>query len=1129
MLCCLTLLFEGVLASGGDTVETEAQAGPLYRVEGSLLTMSCSVSGLSPPPGEMNNFRFKVKKPSKPNFEYQIISTESSDFAYAVYGPRVKTGEILVEHVDPNSVVFKILSLKKEDEGEYECEVINTRSTYSGAYSDKTTVKVIDNSLSVSSSAAASLTQTEGDSVDLTCEVSSNTVQHTHLSFAWFLRRNGEAASRPLISMDRDFRLIPGQGFEERYKAGLIRLDKIGEVTYKLKMSHLKLSDQGALYCEAQEWIQDPDRTWYSIATKAAGETNLTVKPKEVLSDSAALMVAVSVPQPTLQEGQRLAVSCSIDTQNLKEKFFSLAWLRGGAELARVGPTGVLTAGPDYRSREREGELRAARIGDRDYSLILQPVRTSDQGEYVCRAWPEERSGTGDFTQGAHQDSAPHTVTVSATESGLLVEMDSPVNVNEGNKLKLSCRVSGVTGQLSVTWQRQSASNAAFSPLISLNQNGVMAKAEGSLDENVKVLRPAPDLFTLELEEATQADAGVYQCVVSEWKTNNNKASSQVATSTVIIPLLESFVKVSLRGRNNQAAEGQEVELICRVRRLSLPHTLTWSVRRDSPTPDNILTLYSSGAISWFGDQQQRYQLKIEKNPQQNETWYYLIINSASKREAGKYQCSVSVMLEKTPRKMTLSNELAVNVERPKSDLILTSTPSIRANINADIELKCSVSSNSPILSRYAVTWLLEQPTKNMTIVKSNQDAFITFGSEVESSQRQRLSVSRTEGPNFILTIRNARSTDRGVYTCQVEQWQLDPIQEWHQLPLVSKSTQLTIIEPASDLQLNTTAPVLNVKEGDVVELECNLISVVDSPSVFYKVIWLYSKPNTSISKVPLVELDHTGLLTYPMHKEVQGLQERLRLERTTQSNFNLSIHTVHEEDGGMYVCRVEQYQLDRDGLWQQKGSDETSPVSLHVNVTGNHLLLVNTDNEFNISTYQSLTVPCNITAQSSPGSEFQITWFWQKDNDTKRRPLFTAYRNSTLQYWFGKSDEQLRFGHPLPNRFSLAILRPSPADSGMYFCEVEEWAPSLSRGWRKVAEERSGYLTARVYTEGGAKAVSEPLCNSPTWIGAFFGVTFLLLLVILLLVLRICRGSAPGKKKEASLWTENHQLNPKD
>lgn len=139
---------------------------------------------------------------------------------------------------------------------------------------------MIDDSLSVSSPASTSLSYNEGDDLTLTCQASSNTIQHTHLSLAWFLHKNGEDDAQPIISLDRDFTLSPGQGFEGRYQAGLIRLDKMGEATYKLNMAQLKLSDQGRIYCQAQEWIQDPDRSWYSIAQRDAEETTLSVKAR---------------------------------------------------------------------------------------------------------------------------------------------------------------------------------------------------------------------------------------------------------------------------------------------------------------------------------------------------------------------------------------------------------------------------------------------------------------------------------------------------------------------------------------------------------------------------------------------------------------------------------------------------------------------------------------------------------------------------------------------------------------------------------------------------------------------------------------------------------------------------------
>lgn len=132
-----------------------------------------------------------------------------------------------------------------------------------------------------------------------------------------------------------------------------------------------------------------------------------------MVSDTSSLAVRISEQPETLQEGQELSLSCDVDTQNPGEKFFSVAWFRGSVELARIGPTGILSVGPQYSVREKE--LRVARIGDRKYHLTLQPVQIQDQGEYFCRAWPENRGQDGTFVQGAAQNSKSQLVSISAT------------------------------------------------------------------------------------------------------------------------------------------------------------------------------------------------------------------------------------------------------------------------------------------------------------------------------------------------------------------------------------------------------------------------------------------------------------------------------------------------------------------------------------------------------------------------------------------------------------------------------------------------------------------------------------------------------------------------------------------
>lgn len=122
-------------------------------------------------------------------------------------------------------------------------------------------------------------------------------------------------------------------------------------------------------------------------------------------------------------------------------------------------------------------------------------------------------------------------------------------------------------------------------------------------------------------------------------------------------------------------------------------------------------------------------------------------------------------------------------------------------------------------------------------------------------------------------------------------------------------------------------------------------------------------------------------------------------------------------------------------------------------------------DAEVNVSTFQEFTVLCHITQQSSQESHFQVMWFRHDALTGNKRLIFASYRNATLQA-FERSD-QLRFSRPLHNNYSLTVSKLALADTGVYFCEVEEWLLSLSHGWRKVATQMSGNLTVNVFPAG--------------------------------------------------------------
>lgn len=145
---------------------------------------------------------------------------------------------------------------------------------------------------------------------------------------------------------------------------------------------------------------------------------------------------------------------------------------------------------------------------------------------------------------------------------------------------------------------------------------------------------------------------------VTQWK--NLSIYLSIYDSPVCC-VAESFVQVGLRGRTSVPTLGDSVELACRVTGLNQPVTLAWTLQRDGSSLDNILTMYSDGAISWAREQHS-YQMRVQKNPQ--GLYYYLAINGVSLRDAGRYQCHVVVSLKNVPRKLE-SNLLAMNVREP--------------------------------------------------------------------------------------------------------------------------------------------------------------------------------------------------------------------------------------------------------------------------------------------------------------------------------------------------------------------------------------------------------------------------------------------------------------------------------
>ncbi|RVE57916.1 hypothetical protein OJAV_G00203950 [Oryzias javanicus] len=898
-------------------VNTEIQVGPLYRVVDTQLSIFCKASGY--PVGKRTDFEFLVEKPSRPGVPYNVISSADPEFAFASHNVRVANQDIVLIHQSDSQVDFVIKRLLKEDEGEYECVSVSREKVLDGTFSAKAIVKVIDDSLSVSlRDSVTSMSFKEGEALSLTCQASSDTLQHTHLSVAWFLHKEGAQDPQPIISLSKDFTLIPGEDFKQRYKEGAVNLDKIGEATYRLDMTELQLSDQGQIYCQAQEWIQDPDRSWYSINQKDTQKIDLTIKAREVGPDMMSLVVKTSSEKTSLLEGQELLVSCSIDTQNLKERFFSAAWFRGDIELIRIGPTGILTVSLDDQ-RVEEGGLRAIRIADGAYSFSLKPVRKDDQGSYNCVAWSEERGSDGAFTKGTPQSSNSLQITISVPESGLSVKMENPtLNVNQLDKLTLGCKVGGAKEYLSVNWEYKSATSSTFTSIISLESDGVMKKDATFKDRQVRATRPESDSFVFELDQVTLADSGLYKCHVVE-KIPSQDLHTNASECVVTVNPLESLMKVSLTSRSFNPTIGEEAILMCKVKGPRIPITLTW-IKRESSVMDEIVRLSHNGDMSWTGNQKS-YQVSVRS--QKDSVIYDLKLTSASQIEKGIYQCSVSTFVEGTHKKLATSNDLHVAVKNPVTKFKLEPNPTIEQMINTDVHIKCFFEGSTPLYA-YSVIWLLQRKTGFINIGSADKYSLVTYGNVAELNQRQRISMARTEGA-FELVIRQAKISDSGSYVCNVTEWLKDPRGAWISLSTMSMTTNVNISEPKTNLSVKTSKSTeLSINRNTEFTIHCNFTQQSRHESQF-QVTWFWLK-GTENEKAIFTAYRNSTLQS--SFKEAD-----LIFDHPEENKFSLTVLRPGPEHSGLYFCEVEQWLQSLPQEWRTVSKERSE--NLNVTVLG--------------------------------------------------------------------------------------------------------------------------------------------------------------------------------------------------
>ncbi|XP_030089926.2 immunoglobulin superfamily member 2 isoform X1 [Serinus canaria] len=913
---CLAAAFLFFLLLGLTTGQrlVTVQKGPLYRTEGSHITLWCKVSGYQGPAEQ--NFQWSIYLPSAPEREVQIVSTVDPSFPYAIYTQRVRGRGIFVERLQGDAVLLHITELQERDAGQYECHTPNTDERYFGSYSAKTNLTVIPDTLSASMAPQA-LSHMEGDVVELTCEVSKATAQHTHLSVGWYLLQGaGEQHAKEILTLSKDFILKPGPSYEQRFLEGDVQLNKVGNTTYKLVIRGVKQSDQGQLYCEAAEWIEDPDKTWKDISRNQTQRTWLAV-----LSRGRDLSVDLTATEPSLSEGDTLQLSCVVEAP--KSSSFQVIWLLNDMEVARVDPHGVLTWEEEYEERAKLGQLRAFKPSNTVYVLTISEVGLKDKGTYQCSV--SEMKTPGDLHSIQTVVSSGIQVDVKPIESHLRLSVStSTPRVTAGDPLILHCEVQDATGPVSLRWWHLPPQQPGHRELVAaMEQDGTLslgsAYQDGGARGSLRLQKDSSGTFTLVIPSTLdEEDGGQYRCEATQWSQGQNWTVKGEAA--VMISSMGLGLHATLRSRIATVSYGQSFELFCQVGASyaleEVPVSVRWRFQPSPPTgpPHELLQLLPNGTVLW-GTAQPHFQGKAQLA--KTDTSFRLHIHSTLPANEGTYQCEVEVWRRNVlplgqPAASTSSNAVGIKVVLPESKLqVATKDSSVEiASSNAAIECRILFAQNN---SQFAVTWYLLPPladTKPLKIVRASYSSILEYGSEFSSpAQKSRFLSQRVSSNIFQLQILSAHLGEQGSYYCVVEEW-LWLVDGWYKLGEgTSGRTTLKFKLSERELQMEKTNHSISAREGEEATLPCRLQGALLARS-HLSATWFQVKGSGRDSA--LLSLQHDGTVEYPEER----LAARLFLRRPSAGDFSLTLSSVERGDAGAYYCQLQEWQQ------QSKGKD---------------------------------------------------------------------------------------------------------------------------------------------------------------------------------------------------------------
>ncbi|XP_054996202.1 prostaglandin F2 receptor negative regulator [Sorex araneus] len=792
--------------------------GSLVRVVGTELVIPCNVSDYDGPSEQNFDWSFSPLGSSY----VELASTWEVGFPAQQYRERLQRGEIVLRRTANDAVELRIQNVQPADQGSYKCSTPSTDATMQGNYEDTVQVQVLADALRLSPvlRPTPGLRLREGEPMALRCAASTASPLHTHVALRWELARSG--ARRAVLALTHEGRFLPGPGYEQRYRAGDVRLDTEGADGYRLSMARVLAADQGTYRCVVSEWIGEQG-SWQEIQEKAVEVATVVIQPT-------ALQAAVA-RNMSVTEGTELDLACNITTDRTDDVRPEVTWyysrtpdstLPGPHMLARLDRESLMHSSP---------HIAISHVDPRSYHLLLRDVSKENSGYYFCVVSLWAPGHNRSWHKVAETTSPPHQVEVTWQEPDYQVYLNaSKVAEFSDDLTKLDCQVDSRNAEagmrFTVSWyyrlNRRSDDAVASELLAIMNGDWTLKYGERSQqraqDGDFIFSKEQSDTFTFRIQRTTEEDRGSYYCVVSAWT----------------------------RQRNNSWVKSKEV--------FSRPVNVFWAAE------DSMLVVKAR-------------QLKP----------FFAVGNTF------EMICKVSSKNIKSPRYSVL-----ITAEKPVGDL------------------------TSPNETKY--------------IISLDLDSVVKLENWTDESRVDGVVLEKVQEDEFRYRMYQTQISDAGLYRCLVTAWSPVRGSLWREAA--------TSLSNAIEIDFPTSGPTFNVSvhsdtpsviRGELIKLFCIITmegAALDPDDMAFDVSW-FAVHSFGLDKAPVLlsSLDQKGIVTTTQ----RGWKSDLSLERLSELEFLLRVHSSEDQDFGNYYCAVTPWVKSPTGSWQKKAEIQAKPIFITV------------------------------------------------------------------------------------------------------------------------------------------------------------------------------------------------------